>query len=272
MAVIDRTPLPRRRMLRSALRGSVFALPLLLTIAVSGCASSHAPEITGSISSAPMTDADFEKAAAYWGDRYAKNEADKTVALNYAAALRRINRNDQAIAVLQKATLRNLHDPEVLAAYGKALAAGGDLDRALDVIRRAEQPDKPDWRLLSAEAAILDQKGAHDQARKLYLSALDLSPNEPTILSNLGMSYMLTGELSDAERVLRQAVAEPGADSRVRQNLALVVGLEGRFPEAEKIASAELSPDQAAANIAYLKSMLSNPDTWKQLKSAPGTG
>jgi Flp pilus assembly protein TadD len=85
------------------------------------------------------------------------------------------------------------------------------------------------------------------------------------------MSYVLTGELPKAEALLRQAIALPGADSRVRQNLALVVGLEGRFDEAEKIASAELPPDEAAANIAYLKEMLGEQDVWKKLK-AGGTG
>ena len=81
------------------------------------------------------------------------------------------------------------------------------------------------------------------------------------------MSYVLTGELADAERILTKAAAMPGADSRVRQNLALAVGLSGRFSEAEKIAGAELSPEQAATNVAYLKSMLNQPNNWEKLKT-----
>ena len=42
----------------------------------------------------------------------------------------------------------------------------------------------------------------------------------------------------------------------MRQNLALVVGLQGRFQEAETIARGDLSPDEAAANVAYLRQML----------------
>ena len=83
--------------------------------------------------------------------------SDKAVALNYAAALRRLDRIDQAVAVLQKAAIDHPNDREVLAAYGKALAAGGDFERALAIIQRAQTPDQPDWRLLSAEAAIRDQ-------------------------------------------------------------------------------------------------------------------
>jgi Flp pilus assembly protein TadD len=123
-------------------------------------------------------------------------------------------------------------------------------------VRRAQTPDQPDWKLLSAEGAILDQLGHPDDARKLYEKALAIKPNDPTVLSNLGISYVLTNQLPEAEKVLRVAAAQPGADSRVRQNLALVVGLEGRFAEAEQIARAELSPQQAQANVDYLQAML----------------
>ena len=59
-----------------------------------------------------------------------------------------------------------------------------------------------------------------------------------------------------AEETLRQAQASGRADARVRQNLALAVGLQGRFAEAETIVKADLPPDEAAANVAYLKQML----------------
>ena len=52
----------------------------------------------------------------------------------------------------------------------------------------------------------------------------------------------------------------------MRQNLALVVGLQGRFEEAEQIAGQELSPDQAQANVAYLRTMLAQQNAWNQLK------
>ena len=119
---------------------------------------------------------------------------------------------------------------------------------------------------MSAEGAILDQMGRQPEARALYQRALDLQPGEPTILSNMGMSYVLSGDLKKAESYLRTAANSPEADSRVRQNLALVVGLEGRFSEAEKIARQELSPDQAEANVAYLRTMLSQQDAWNKLK------
>jgi Flp pilus assembly protein TadD len=66
----------------------------------------------------------------------------------------------------------------------------------------------------------------------------------------------LAKDLKNAEATLRRAAAQRPVDSRVRQNLALVIGLQGRFAEAEVIARADLPPDQAAANVAYLRQML----------------
>ena len=105
--------------------------------------------------------------------------------------------------------------------------------------------------------------------RRLVSAASDLvddsprgaaEPGEPSVLSNLGMSYMLTKELPKAEEALRQAMASPKASSKVRQNLGLVVGLQGRFADAEQIVKADLPPDEAAANVAYLREMLKGQD------------
>ncbi|MCJ9725596.1 pilus assembly protein TadD, partial [Agrobacterium sp. BETTINA12B] len=119
-----------------------------------------------------------------------------------------------------------------------------------------------------AEGAILDQLGRSNEARGKYRDALVLAPNESSILSNLGMSYVLTGDLKTAESYLRSAAGQQAADSRVRQNLALVVGLQGRFPEAEQIARQELTQQQADANVAYLRGMLTQQNSWQKLAAS----
>ncbi|MBN9053414.1 MAG: pilus assembly protein TadD, partial [Rhizobiales bacterium] len=68
-----------------------------------------------------------------------------------------------------------------------------------------------------------------------------------------------------AETYLRSAASQPGADSSVRQNLALAVGLQGRFQEAETIARQELTAAQAEANVTYLRAMLTQQNAWKKL-------
>ncbi|MFC3327498.1 tetratricopeptide repeat protein [Mesorhizobium cantuariense] len=246
------------------------ALMLSLAAGVAGCGTDKLS--TGSIgrtSGKPlesMSAGELHNATGALGQSYARNPADKRIATNYAAALQMDGDADQSLAVMRKLAIALPKDRDVLASYGKALAANGQFEAALDAVRRAQTPEYPDWKLVSAEAAILDQTGQKDDARQLYRKALDLKPNEPSVLSNLGMSYVLEGDLRTAETYMRSAAQQPNADSRVRQNLALIVGLQGRFDEAEKIASQELSPEQAQANVAYLRQMLAQQNAWSQLK------
>lgn len=246
------------------------AFTMALAASVAGCGTSKLT--TGSISRTSgkpletMSAGELHNATIALGQSYAKNPNDKRIATNYAAALQMDGDADQSLAVMRKLAIALPKDRDVLAAYGKALAANGQFEPALDAVRRAQTPEYPDWKLVSAEAAILDQLGQRDEARQNYRKALDLKPNEPSILSNLGMSYLLEGDLRTAETYMRSAAQQPNADSRVRQNLALVVGLQGRFDEAEKIASQELSTEQAQANVAYLRQMLAQQNAWSQLK------
>jgi len=162
--------------------------------------------------------------------------------------------------VLEQATIAHPANKPLLAGYGRALADNGNFQQAFDVLTRAHSPDNPDWRILSVQGTALDQLGRHDEARRYYASALKIAPDEPSVLSNLGLSYVLSRDLPKGEETLRRAYASTRADARVRQNLGLVVGLQGRFAEAESIVKADLPPDEAAANVAYLKQMLSRKD------------
>ncbi|KQQ79543.1 tetratricopeptide repeat protein [Aureimonas sp. Leaf324] len=260
---------------RLALAGGFLTLALL-----AGCnqtsrmhTGSIGPSTASSTSTAPrgepalseMSAEQLASAVRAYGARYEGNPKDKANGLAFASALQMNGRNEQSLAVMRQVAIAHPDDRDVLAAYGKALAAAGDLPKALETVRRAQTPDRPDWRLLSAEGAILDQLGQPEKARVLYEKALVLEPNEPSILSNLGMSYLLSKDLPKSETYLSRAVKLPGADARVRQNLALVMGLQGRFDEAERTASAVLSPDEAKANVAYLRQMLAQKNTWSEL-------
>ncbi|NKK79398.1 tetratricopeptide repeat protein [Rhizobium leguminosarum] len=248
----------------------------LLVLALAGCSTTKDRMTTGSVPklTKPVEEMDateLRSATDRLGQAYEKNPRDPVTGVNYANLLRMNGRDTQALAVMQQVAIANPGDRNVLAAYGKAQAAAGQFQQALDTIGRAQTPDRPDWKLISAQGAILDQMGRASDARQRYRDALDIQPNEPSILSNLGMSYVLTGDLRTAETYLRSAASQPTADSRVRQNLALVVGLQGRFPEAEQIARRELSPQQADANVAYLRGMLSQPNSWQKLAAKEKT-
>jgi Flp pilus assembly protein TadD len=246
--------------LQSSLARSVVSAILTATVAATlgGCQTAGMSDITGSISGSKSeaTETDPRRAVDSYGERYRANPKNPEAALRYGQALRATGQRAQAVAVLEQASIVNAGNKPLLAAYGRALADNGNFQRAFDVLSSAHSPDNPDWRILSVQGTALDQLGRHEEARNYYHGALKIVPEEPSILSNLGMSYLLSKELPKAEVVLRRAYARPNADPRVRQNLGLVVGLQGRFGEAESIVRADLPPEEAAANVAYLKQML----------------
>ncbi len=237
--------------------GSATAVALV-SLTLAGCQTSGLRDITGSLGSRAQARAELDpvRAVDATGERYRANPRSAEAAMQFGEALRRAGQRARAVAVLEQATLQHPANKPLLGLYGKALADNGDFQKAFDVLSRAHSPANPDWRILSVQGAALDQLGRHDEARRYYAGALKLAPEEPSVLSNLGMSHVLTKELPQAEQVLRRAYARPGAGPRVRQNLALVVGLQGRFDEAESIVKADLPAEEAAANVAYLKAML----------------
>jgi Flp pilus assembly protein TadD len=254
------------------LQGAALAM---IGLALAGCSTTKDKMTTGSIpvSTRPVESMDASEvrsATERAGQVYEKNPRDPVNGVYYATLLRSAGRDAQALAVMQQVAIAHPADRDVLSAYGKAQAAAGQLEQALATINRAQTPDHPDWRLYSAEGAVLDQLGRSDEARQKYRMALSSQPNDPSVMSNLGMSYVLSGDLKTAETYMRNAAGQPGADSRVRQNLALVVGLQGRFSEAEQIARKELSQQQADANVTYLRSMLTQQNSWAKLADKDG--
>ena len=235
------------------------ALTAALAAGLGGCQTMS--DVTGSLTSkTAAAPEDPRSAVEVYGDRYRANPKDADAALAYGQALRATGQRSQAAAVLEQATIAHPGNKALLAAYGRALADNGNSQAAFDVLSRAHTPDNPDWRILSVQGTTLDKLGKHEEARRYYASALRIVPDEPSVLSNFGLSYVLTSELPKAEETLRRAYGNSRADPRVRQNLALVVGLQGRFAEAESIVKADLPADEATANVAYLKDMLSRKD------------
>ncbi len=232
------------------------AAALLLAVTLAGCGLDR--DATGSITASAA--AGPEASVAELGRRYDADPSDPSVGLTYARALRAENRDTQAVAVLETIAIKHPFDQGVLAAYGKALGDVGRASEAAAVLERAHTPDRPDWTILSAQGAAADQLGDHRGAQDYYAAALKIAPGNAHVLSNLGLSYALDKQLPLAEQTLRDAAAAPGADARVRQNLALVLALQGKAKEAQAMASRDLSPAEAAASVAAIDGLVAHPE------------
>ena len=249
-------------------RGVLMAAALAALLA-GGCRGMG--DITGSIggradTSVPTSPEALRAYSDDWGRRNEASPGNKIAALNYARALRAQERYEQAVAMLQTAALKNPSDTELRGAYGKALADAGRLKEAAEVLANSHTPEHPNWSILSTQGSVADELGDHAQAQSYYAAALKIAPGEPSVLSNLGLSYALSKDLTQAEGTLRQAAAHPRADVRVRQNLALVLALQGKFSEAEEVARRDLPPGEASANVASIRAMIAQSNTWRDIQ------
>jgi Flp pilus assembly protein TadD len=135
----------------------------------------------------------------------------------------------------------------------RAHLAAGKGFHAIEPLRKAQAMSPRDWRILSLLGVAYDQVSRGAEAEAVWTQALALSPNNPAVLSNQAMHFAAAGDVVRAEQLLRVAVAQPGATIRERQNLTLVLGLQGKLAEAEQLIRQDLPPEQAEANLAYLR-------------------
>jgi Flp pilus assembly protein TadD len=207
------------------------------------------------------------KDAAKLGAAYQADPSDPAKAIAYANALGGIGQTEKQLQILKQVYLNNPTDAKIAAIYGKKLVGAGQGNAAIPVLDPVAASPAADWRIHSALASAYDQAGQFQDAKSQYEKALAKKPGETSVLNNMGMSYILQGDPKSAETILRQAAQSPQSknEPRIRQNLALAVGLQGRFDEAREIASKDLPADQVEANMEYLRKMMSKSNTWQQL-------
>ncbi len=241
----------------------------IATLLLAGCQNKSASLETDPMATASTAIAgpSFKKTEAL-SRRWKSDPKQVKVAIAYGNSLDELGQKPTQIEVLRTSVAQTRDDAVAQAELGRALLKAGDAEGASEALSRAAALNPRDAQALSVLGASLDQQTKHTEAREKYQAALAIAPDDVGVMNNLAMSYSLQGKLPEAESVLRKAAAHPNSKStpRIRQNLALVVGLQGRFDEAKKIASEDLPPDQVEANMAYLQQMLASNNTWAKLK------
>jgi Flp pilus assembly protein TadD len=208
-------------------------------------------------------------AIAQWSTAYAKNPQDPKTALGYANALKTIGSRDRALDVLTAAYRANQDNGEIAAELGRLALDMNRLDIAQQTLKVAETQGVKDWKTLSAQGTLRAKRGQHAEAQQYFLAALQEQPDAVSVINNLALSYALDGKADKSEELLRKAVAGGQGDKRVRQNLAMVLGLQGKFEEARQVAAVDMTEQEAKSSMAYMRNMLANPTQFAAAK--PGT-
>lgn len=154
----------------------------------------------------------------------------------------------------------------------------GDHAAAVELAERAvaNTPSDAGFRALLGNAYFA--AGRFASAEAAYKDSLTLFPNQPQLILKLalvgiaqgksgeaiaqldaargqldpadyGLALALAGQPQMAAAMLEQAARDPGADARVRQNLALAFALQGEWTAARTIAAQDLPADQVDGRI-----------------------
>src|SRR6202042_2850781 len=176
-------------MLRQSLQQHRFARLLastassaILVLGLCSCQTDGMSDITGSLGekTEKSSAAEPRRGIDFYRDRFRANPEDADAALQYGKALRAAGQKAPAGAVPEQVPIAHPGVKALLGGYGRALADKGSFQQALDVLSRAHTPDNPDWRILSAQGAVLDQLGRAEEAQRYYQTALKIVPEEPS--------------------------------------------------------------------------------------------
>ncbi len=174
----------------------------------------------------PLTRANF------WGEEYRKDASNVEVIVPFMRALRAIGSHDRVQEIATVSLPQHPRSHEILLELGRSFMAQDRPEDAVQAFVRAADFAPADQAApLAALGVAFDRTAEHLKAQKAYRFALEREPDRVATLSNYGLSLALTGNLVDAEAQLRKASALPDADIRIRQNLALILGLQGKFDE-----------------------------------------
>jgi tetratricopeptide (TPR) repeat protein len=133
---------------------------------------------------------------------------------------------------------------------------------ALDQTRISEQEGKKDAgyypldknspvKSYTVSGVIEDIYSNFDLARIYYNLALDINPNSANILSNIGYSYYLTGNLKLAESYFRRAINADALFTRAWTNLGLVYVRKGQYNRAIKTFKQVMTEFDAYNDLGY---------------------
>lgn len=141
---------------------------------------------------------------------------------------------------------------KTLYTFARLLAAQGKDAECQFVLRRVIE-EHPRYLPAYCELAELHlrHRGVEDAIATLS-AGLGVSPQDPILLNNLGMCWMLKGDYDKALSMFTPAAAIAPQDARYRANMAASLGMMGRYDEALSLYQQVVPTTEAYYNLSVL--------------------
>ena len=194
---------------------------------------------------------DYRSAAKYYQNLHKRDPNDMAALLGLARNLRYIGSAASSLALLEEALPGNPGNFAIRAEYGKSLVAAGRGRRAIDYLTELLEEIPDDWELLSALGIAHDLLGESGKAERAYRSALEITPENPSIINNLALSLALSDQIDEGIALLEKTTNTVLSTPHLRQNLALMYAMKGDIKSARRLAEWDLPREMVDSNIEY---------------------
>lgn len=198
------------------------------------------------------TQGNYAVARQYYQQLLDRAPQNADYAYGLAESLRRVGELDGAIQVYNQIIATKPGHVDALEGKGLAQVAKADMEGASLTFAEVMKQDAGRWRTLNAIGVLFAAKKMYAEGLQYFNAALARSPNNPTILNNMGLVAALDRDTFTAANKLEKAAAATlNNDQRMKieMNTALVYAISGDMKKAEVLARKYLSGAQLSNNL-----------------------
>ena len=143
----------------------------------------------------------------------------------------------KAVSAAEAAVLAAPRDAGYRQLLGRSYVASGRFASAETALTDAIALGNRDPRTIVSLALVQVALGKSEAARELLAAHADVVP-----AGDYGLAMAMAGDAAEGVRILSQAIHDPSATARTRQNLAYAYALDGRWKDARVMAGLDLDP------------------------------
>jgi Flp pilus assembly protein TadD len=167
----------------------------------------------------------------------ASSPLKRNAEIELGSALDQLDRTDDAIAHIQKIIAKDPRDLDALITLGgiyqarKRFAEAGDaFSKAIEVVG---QPTRANWSLYYYRGIAYERTKQWDKAEQDFKKALELFPDQPSVLNYLGYSWVDKGiNLAEGMAMIKKAVDQRPDDGYIVDSLGWAHYKLGQYDEA----------------------------------------
>ena len=147
---------------------------------------------------------------------------------------------------------------KTLYAMADILAAQGRDTECEFVLKRIVRENPRYLPAYNSLAELQMRQGHVKSAIETLNNAFDINPDDPLLLNNMGVCWIICKDYEKALEMFSKAAGIKPENTRYRMNMALALGLMGRYDESLSLFRQVLPEDQANHNLSVLKNVDNN--------------